>query len=54
MGNGTEGRQKIREDSEAENKAVTIPANERLLGNPRAIREKRQNGTLTAPRLFLL
>jgi len=43
MGKGTEGLQKMREQFEAENKAIVIPTQVRWLANPRTIRESRQN-----------
>jgi hypothetical protein len=48
MGKGTEGLQKMREEFEAENEGVAIPAQVRWLANPRTIRERRQNGEIAA------
>ena len=48
MGKGTEGLQKMREEIQAENEGVAIPAQVRWLANPRTIKERRQNGEITA------
>jgi hypothetical protein len=48
MGKGREGLQKMREEFEAENEGVAIPTQVWWLGNPRAIRERRQNGEIAA------
>jgi len=48
MGKGTQGLQKMREEFEAENKCVAIPAQVRWLANPCTIRERRQNGEIAA------
>jgi hypothetical protein len=48
MGKGTEGLQKMQEEFEAENEGVAIPTQVRWLANPHTIRERRQNGEITA------
>jgi hypothetical protein len=48
MGKGTEGMHKMREEFEAENEGVPIPAQGRWLWNPRTIRERRRNGEIAA------
>jgi hypothetical protein len=48
MGNGTEGPQKMREEFEAENEGIAIPTQVRWVANPRPIRERKQNGEITA------
>jgi len=42
MGKGTKGLQKMRDEIQAENEAVAIPAQVRWLSNPRIIRERSQ------------
>jgi len=48
MGNGTEGLQKMREEIQAENEGVAIPAQVRWLSNPRIIMEREQRGEIKA------
>jgi len=48
MGKGTEGLQKMKEEIQAENKGVTIPAQVRWLSNPRTIEERGQRGDIKA------
>jgi len=48
MGKGTEGLQKMRAEFEAENKGVAIPTQVQWLANPRTMKERRQNGEITA------
>jgi hypothetical protein len=38
----------MREEFEAENEGMVIPTQVRWLANPRTIRERRQNGEITA------
>jgi hypothetical protein len=45
---GTEGLQKMREEFEAENAGIKVPTQVRWLVNPCTIRERRQNGEITA------
>jgi len=47
MGKGTEGLQKMREESEAENEGKVIPTKVRWLANPCTITERWQNGEIT-------
>jgi len=46
MGKGTEGRPKMPEEFEGENKGIKIPTHVRWLAKPRTIRERRQNGAI--------
>jgi len=48
MGKGTDGLQKMKEEIQAENEAVAIPAEVRWLSNPRIIREREQRGEIKA------
>jgi len=46
MGKGTKGIQKMREEIQAENEGVAIPAQVRWLSNPRIIKEREQRGEI--------
>jgi hypothetical protein len=48
MGKGTTGLQKMREEIQADNEGVAIPAQERWLSNPRMMREREQRGEIKA------
>jgi len=48
MGKGTEKLQKIRVESQAENKGVMIPAQVRWLSNTQTFREREQRGEIKA------
>jgi len=48
IGEGTEGLQKMREEIQADNEGVAIPAQVRWLSNPRIIREREQRGEIKA------
>jgi len=48
IGKGTKGHQKMREEIQAENEGVTIPARVRWLSNPRTIKEREQRGDIKA------
>ena len=48
MGKGTEGLQKMKEEIQAGNDGVAIPAQVRWLSNPRIIREREQRGEIKA------
>ena len=48
MGKGTDGVQEMREEIQAENEGVAIPAQVRWLSNPRIIREREQRGEINA------
>jgi len=48
IGKGTEGLQKMRQEIQAENEGVAIPAQVRWLSNPRIIREREQRGEIKA------
>jgi hypothetical protein len=46
MGKGTKGKQKLREEFEAENDGIAIPTQVRWRANPRTIRQRSQNGEI--------
>ena len=48
MGKGTEGLQKMREEIQAENEGVVIPAQVRWLSNPRTTQLREQRGDIKA------
>ena len=48
MGTGTDGRQKMQDEFEAEKEGIAIPTQVRWLANLRTIRERRQNGEIAA------
>jgi hypothetical protein len=54
MGKGKKGLQKMREECEAENEGIVIPTQVTCLANPRTIRERRQNGEITAPSVVFI
>jgi len=54
MGKGTDGLQKMREEFEAENEGVVIPAQVRWLANLHTIRERRQNRAIAASSLVFV
>jgi len=54
IGKGTEGLQKMREEFEAANKRIGIPTQVRWLANPRTVRERWQNGEISASSVVLV
>jgi hypothetical protein len=48
MGKGTEGLHKMREEIQAENEGVEIPAQVRSLSNPQIVRDREQRGEIKA------